>query len=197
MANLITGASMIGIGALLTDQAFLEVQALQRWLRERYGVPPAGFDPHLTFALADPQEVLEVISERITYLAGGIGPFTIKANGLGIFNGPSPTLYLPVPPSQQLIEVHRWVCEAVIGSGGTVQPYYRPGSWLPHITLASQGVSEEIISLVVGEWAGRRLEFSCWLTGFWLAQAGEEDRWGIFREFPFEGLNELDSYPNS
>ena len=63
---------MIGIISLLTDEAYLEVQRVQRWLEEEYELPElAFFQPHITYLIGEGDGDREAVIERARALASG------------------------------------------------------------------------------------------------------------------------------
>jgi hypothetical protein len=44
-------------------------------------------------------------------------------------------LYVPVVRSPALAALQAHLNTAAVDAGGTVDGYYRPGSWLPHVTV--------------------------------------------------------------
>ena len=73
---------MIGIISLLTDEAYLEVQRVQRWLEEEYGLPKlAFFRPHITYLIGEGDGDREAVIERARALASGTDLITILIEG--------------------------------------------------------------------------------------------------------------------
>jgi ribosomal protein S18 acetylase RimI-like enzyme/2'-5' RNA ligase len=191
---------MIGIISLLTDEAYLEVQRVQRWLEEEYGLPKlAFFQPHITYLIGEGDGDREAVIERTRALASETDLITILTKGLGIFPGAGPepdlVLYLPVPRSSKLAAVHQALCQTFVGAGETIQPYYRPESWLPHVTLASKGPSPEVVSAVVEGLPAQPFSLTCRLAGLRLVEEMGDEQAAITHEFPFRGQNELGPNP--
>lgn len=63
-------------------------------------------------------------------------PITMQTNGLGLFTLPEPVLYVAVTCGRGLLNLHDslWPLVEPISRGSV--PYYQPGGWVPHITLA-------------------------------------------------------------
>lgn len=200
---------MIGIISLLTDEAYLEVQRVQRWLEEEYELPElAFFQPHITYLIGEGDGDREAVIEGTRALASETDLITIMTQGLGIFPGagvePDLVLYLPIPRSSRLAAVHQALCQTFVGAGETIQPYYRPESWLPHVTLASKGVRPEVVSAVVEGLPAQPFSLTCHvryayltcrLAGLGLVEEVGDEQVAITHEFPFRGQNELGPNP--
>lgn len=63
-------------------------------------------------------------------------PITLQTSGLGLFTVPEPVLYVAVTCGRDLLNLHDsfWGLAEPISQGSV--PYYQPGTWVPHITLA-------------------------------------------------------------
>ncbi len=187
---------MIGIGSLLTDEAYLEVQTAQQRLKKEHGIPGESIiGPHITHVVRNGVGALEELVERLVKLASETDPLAVCAAGLGLFPGPAPVLYLPVPRNPALAAVHRAVCELLTDGDGAIAPCYHPEMWLPHVTLVSRGITPDMVAAVTTDLLPGGLAVTSQLLGFILAEETAEDRWEITREFPFRGQNALPPNP--
>ena len=187
---------MIGIVSLLTDEAYVAVQDGRRQLRERHGLSSAGtFHPHLTYLLGKFEGELDDLMGRVAELAAGTDPFPIRAQGLGVFAGLSPVLYLPVPRSPTLAAVYQSLYHAFTQAGVVIPLYYRPENWLPHVTLLHDELMHKMLPAVLKDLPADSFNLSSQLTGFCLVEQVGEDGSQITREFPFRGQNELGPNP--
>lgn len=112
-----------------------EVQAIWAELAQE-------FDLHLEPALAhvslhvaqgyDAAALRSLLSEFTRISA----PITLQTSGLGLFTVPEPVLYVAVTCGRDLLNLHDslWGLAEPISQGSV--PYYQPGTWVPHITLA-------------------------------------------------------------
>lgn len=79
-------------------------------------------------------------------------PITVQTSGLGLFTVPEPVLYVAVTCGRELLNLHDslWGLAEPISQGSV--PYYQPGRWVPHITLAHgphlQACLPEVIRLL-------------------------------------------------
>jgi 2'-5' RNA ligase len=88
--------------------------------------------PHLTYASLRAWELTEVVS-RLEDLPDQ-PPMRIRLDGLGIFRRSrcwlAPALTADLAPRQLA------VVGAVTAAGADLHQHYRPGDWIPHVTLA-------------------------------------------------------------
>ena len=97
--------------------------------------------PHFTWQIAYDYDLeqLKIIVEDIIKM---IKPFTIYTNGLGLFTGLQPVIFIPVIKNIELIELHRKLWDNTEAITLIPSSYYAPDVWIPHITLAHRDVDE-------------------------------------------------------
>ena len=92
-----------------------------------------GFRPHLSLSVGDRLEV-ERVGEGLASLARSAPPLPVGLPGLGIF-ADTGVVYVGVTPTEALLDLHRRV-DAVCEGAGSLEDWYRPDGWVPHVTLA-------------------------------------------------------------
>ncbi len=102
--------------------------------------------PHLTLASLTSYD-LDAVQTALTALSGG-GPLVARLDALGMF--PRSRVWLAPTVTTALLERHRSVVEAVSATGADVHPRYRPGEWLPHLTLAPRLTLDQL-AVVAGK----------------------------------------------
>jgi len=110
--------------------------------------------PHFSWHVAEtyPEEKLAAILEETCAKAQ---PFWVMTAGLGIFTAEKCVLYISMVTDSTLIQFHKQLWERLDGIGVRASPYYSPGQWVPHITLALDGLEAEGLSCAVRELACR------------------------------------------
>ncbi len=103
--------------------------------------------PHFSFHIAQ-RYSLDDIDGRLHNLSETITPFSVRTTGLSIFTGPEPVVFVPLVASQNLLSVHQLLWDQTSGYGEHLSNHYRPGHWVPHITLANKDVNVENIACV-------------------------------------------------
>lgn len=96
--------------------------------------------PHITVAVAD---VMPDAVDRGDAMR--FDPFPVRLGGLLVFGGGRATLARTVVPSDDLLELHRQVSEAV---GSHTYPHMAPGEWTPHVTLARRLTADQVAAAV-------------------------------------------------
>lgn len=104
--------------------------------------------PHLSYQGATKYD-FDRLEDRIQAFAKRTHGFRIRAGGLGIFTGLTPTLYIPVVRTQELSRFQRALWTGTNSTGSGLNPLYQPEVWVPHITLA-RGMRPQTLTRVVG-----------------------------------------------
>jgi len=90
--------------------------------------------PHLSYAVLRTYKV-DAVRDAVTALPDG-GPVTLHADALGLFRRGRASL-VPSLTSQLAARQER-VVEASVGTGADLHRNYRPGAWVPHVSLATR-----------------------------------------------------------
>jgi 2'-5' RNA ligase len=128
---------MDGIVSLLDDEHYRHVEQIWADLDREFGLRGIYVTPfpHFTYHVAEHYEVQHIGPVLQRFAAGKAG-FSVRTAGLGIFTGPSPTVYISVVRSPALTRFHEALWQEIGDAGLGVIDYYRPAGWVPHITLA-------------------------------------------------------------
>jgi 2'-5' RNA ligase len=111
--------------------------------------------PHLTYQVAQGYDRASV-EAAMQRLAHETPPFSIRATGLESVDGKWPIILVGVAKGDALGALHRRIWECCAPLGRDVFPYYAPGQWVPHITLAHGGdddslpLDQELVGRIVG-----------------------------------------------
>ncbi len=85
-----------------------------------------GYHPHVTLGLYPDDAEESALQARLGALRGPAVELVVPA--LGVFPGAPSVLYAAPCPSAALLALH--------AACASLHPHYRPGSWMPHITLS-------------------------------------------------------------
>lgn len=112
-----------------------------------------GYAPHLTLAVVADAEASADIERLVFAAIGSWDALPLTLAGFGVFPAPSPVLWLAPVVTRRLLARHQALCTAL--APHTIDPHYRPGAWVPHVTL-SQGVRTiaAAIEAVSSVWCG-------------------------------------------
>jgi 2'-5' RNA ligase len=136
-----------GIVTLLDAPHDAAVRGLWDEFQTRFGlqgVPLTPF-PHFSYHVAEQYDIPR-LRETIASYAAQLTSFTVQTNGLALFTGAQPVLYIPLVSTQALLDFQAdvWrICETCVIAGS--YPYYKPGGWVPHITIAQTDVQPQHI----------------------------------------------------
>jgi 2'-5' RNA ligase len=141
---------MYGIVAMLDTKHDAMVEALWAEFRQKFGVHgvSAAPIPHFSFHLAERYDV-EQVGQMLRRFAMQLSPFIVQTNGLGVFTGAEPVLFIPVIRSLKLINLQARLWNPLSQVAVNPSPLYHPEAWRPHITLAHRDVDHELLPQVV------------------------------------------------
>jgi 2'-5' RNA ligase len=93
-----------------------------------------GYPPHITLAVCPDAADPGLLIQAARQCASRWRPETVTIASLGVFPGQPATLFLAPVPTRALLERHAELLALL--ATATVDPHYRAGCWVPHVTLA-------------------------------------------------------------
>jgi 2'-5' RNA ligase len=147
---------MPGVVSVLEGEADLVVRELWREVEERCGfvAQPPGAVPHLTYHVAAAYET-EALKAAVQAIAADSRPFEVDCSGIGIFTGSRMVLYLAVARPVALSRFHQRVFEVAQALAVEPGPYWQPQRWVPHVTIAMEGLTADAAGALTAAWAAR------------------------------------------
>lgn len=147
---------MEGIVSLLDDKHYQLVEDLWAELAHEFGVRGVYITPypHFSYSVAAHYNIesLTHILERIT---SNITTFQVRTDGLGMFTGAAPVIYIPVVRSLELTQLHEALWEEISPTASGTQEYYHPNQWMPHITIGFGDINRENLP-PIARWLNER-----------------------------------------
>jgi hypothetical protein len=134
---------MDAIVSLLDEDHGRRLEKIWRELCSRFGLG-SGFAtryPHFSFLSAENMES-SAVDATLTRLARELGTITVRTSGLGYFPGESPVIFLPVVRTAGLSQLHQRIWSDCRNAVVDPSPLFSPETWIPHITLALDGLSD-------------------------------------------------------
>lgn len=133
---------MFAIVSLLDQAADQRVRAIHNELESKCGLKGIRLFPypHFTWIGGDSCQ-MDKTEAMIASLAATVNQITVTTTGLGLFTGPSPVIFIPLVKTAELIRIHQLVWADSRTSADDLHPFYQPGLWVPHITLALMDVN--------------------------------------------------------
>ena len=141
--------------------------------------------PHFSFHVAQQYRLLD-LDASLTDLTRTIQPFTMRTSGISVFTGHNPVIYIPVAPSETLLQLHQLLWEKTSRFGTILNTYYRPGSWIPHITLLHDDIDRDCINCIFDHYLGQTFAWEIKVTQ--MAVIYQKDgEYGIHKIYPLPG----------
>ncbi len=161
---------MQGIVAFLEGEVRVGVEALWARMEHDLEVPHAfpGAVPHLTFIAGEGVELVPVTA-ALKRLASGLQPFDVATHSLGVFGGPTPTLYVGVIRTRELSRFQESVLNAVEGLVRVPDYHYEPKHWVPHVTIARGNIPHERFGEALAWWSEHHLAWPLKVTNLAIA----------------------------
>lgn len=141
---------MYGIVSLLDATHEARVRALWAEFREKFDVEGVARVPipHLSYHIADEYD-LPRMKPLLNQIAHDTEVFEVDTDGLGIFTGENPVLYIPVRFNDALVRLQKRLWTALDAVSTAPNAHYEPADWVPHITLAHNDVDHDLLPNVI------------------------------------------------
>ncbi|MGM0642082.1 MAG: 2'-5' RNA ligase family protein [Thermotogota bacterium] len=147
--------------SILPDPFYTEIDEIWDQLENKFGVKfirdSVPF-PHFTWNVAEEY----LIKDKLEYFRQSfkkIDSFVIKTSGIGLFTGSKKVLYIPIKPTKELFEYHKYVWELSNINDTQLNEYYSPENWFPHITLAVEDIETENVGEIVKFLADKKFKY--------------------------------------
>ncbi|TCQ05735.1 2'-5' RNA ligase family protein [Sphingomonas sp. PP-CC-3A-396] len=112
-----------------------------------------GHSHHLTIGVYKNID-LDKITEALAYSLSLFSAIDIIIPSIGCFPGTSSVLFAAPLPTKAMIEFHE-LYHGLVGTQHGSLPHYCPGTWFPHITIASGMTSRQVgdaLSMIAEDW---------------------------------------------
>ena len=148
--------AIYAISSDLTGEAYTLTTALWDVLERRFGLRAAraAKHPHLTYVVGECAKP-EALAGQLDELADRMPTRHVEIDGLGVFQGEHPVVYLKVTNREQLAPVQCSLAQLARDAGMQIWPYYAQNVWVPHVTLALQDLHPERLNAVLEELKAR------------------------------------------
>src|SRR3954453_259018 len=144
---------------LLDGGAAAHIRQMWRALAEQAGADDAirlGYVPHVShvsLAVLPDEVPISEVEETVSRAVEGWIPLSMVLAGFGVFPGIPPVIWAAPVVTAGLLARHASLCAAL--AGFAIQPHYRPGHWVPHVTLSQDAPSAaRAIEVVTAAWDG-------------------------------------------
>jgi hypothetical protein len=135
------------IALMLDASSAATVRGLGRSLRPAGG--ESGVEPHVTLAACSGLDV-DLFRPEAAELAARTQPLGCTLASVGVFPTAEGVLFLAPTISPVLVQLQLVVLDRLQLAGGEIEPYWMPGAWVAHCTLAT-GIPREAIAAAVAQ----------------------------------------------
>jgi len=109
-------------------------------------LPASGARPHVSLAVC-PTLAPEAYRDELAGFARGAAPLDLTLASVGTFPGAEGVVFLAPVVTRPLLRLHA-ALHRRLASRAASWPYYRPGHWVPHCTVAADLPPERVPSAV-------------------------------------------------
>ncbi|HDQ35047.1 MAG TPA: 2'-5' RNA ligase family protein [Chloroflexi bacterium] len=150
---------MYAIVSLLDPVHTAEVTALWQELEATFGLRGIYATPYPHFSYHVAEQYNDALITELEEIARTTAPFTVETSGLGLFTGPFPILFIQVVRSAPLNALHQALWPHLTRHAQKPVAYYRPASWVPHITLAHSDLTVGNLPEIIAHLCARRFNW--------------------------------------
>jgi hypothetical protein len=111
-------------------------------------------------------------------------PIKLQVNGLGIFPGEKPVLYLPIVRNYILSMYHIDLIQKISPYVEGPASFYTSESWMPHVTLAIHDLNDENLNCAINQCLTHSLSFELYIDHVAILYL-DEASFGLKRKFNF------------
>lgn len=183
---------MQAVISLLPEPYNTHVERIWDSLEDHFGLNYVRITPipHFTWQLGDGYQQEDVLS-RLHELTLRQEPFEVCTRGLNHFNAATPILFNEVSKSPRLLELHALIWHQLFPLTLNASPLYSPEIWHPHITLAMEDISWEMLDEVTTHLQQQNLEWRFVLDNLAIACQHADGKAQVEHIFRFgKGLTE-------
>ena len=183
---------MQAVISLLPEPYNSQVEKIWDSLENHFGLKFVRITPipHFTWQLGEGYQDEDVIS-RLHELTLRLEPFEVRTQGLNHFSGESPILFIEISKSPKLLELHAALWQQLFPLTLDPSPLYSPEIWHPHITLAMEDLSWEMLEAVKRHLQQQNLNWRFVLDNLAIACQHDDGKAQVEHIFRFgEGLTE-------
>jgi 2'-5' RNA ligase len=147
---------MQAVVSALDEASTALVHVLWEGIADEFGLrqPYAHPTPHFTYHVAEQYDWMR-LRDALWHASRDHGPFRVHAGGIGLFTGRKLVVHIPVVRNPALNAIQRELWRDLDGVGKNPVQHFHPELWIPHITLAHHGLTEEVLPDLV-RWLAAR-----------------------------------------
>jgi 2'-5' RNA ligase len=122
----------------------------ERGIQSLGGIQNSDYHPHVTLAVYEGVDS-SLVADAVAPLLADCRGMPLALASVGFFLADESVAFLGVVPTERLLALHHAVHEVLQGLRVDVWPHYKPGSIVPHCTLAMGEADVSTIVAAVGQ----------------------------------------------
>jgi hypothetical protein len=104
--------------------------------------------PHLTWVIAKHTDE-DLVDHQLNIFRKKITPFVFSTNGIGVFTGKRPAVYIQIKPDIRLLAFQNQLYDLFSDHSEGLKKFYAPDRWIPHISVAIEDIDTSNIGRVM------------------------------------------------
>lgn len=142
---------------------------------------PLQWPLHLSWQGAE-SYYLDEVELRMRTIARTFAPVTTRIDGVGVFTGAEPVVYLSFTRTPALSVLNATLWEALSPLARSANRYFSPEEWVPHISiLYGKTEMKEAIACLVGNLSTMALRIEIRLDHIYLGYFHGDNHGGLYR----------------
>lgn len=151
-------------------------------------IPRLRWPFHLTWQSAESYRLPE-IEKRVQMIARMFAPVELNVDGIGIFTGEDPVLYLTITRTPALTALNQTLWESLLPFAEGMNPLFSPDDWVPHVSfIYGEAKASKAISCVVEQLIPLQMGMTLKIEAISLVY-DQEDKNGLAFQYPLTGLS--------
>lgn len=167
---------MLAIISLVPDEHIQIIKSLSKLLKinDEINDDNSKLYPHFSWQVAESYNIDKLI-HLLKDFSSQHSNFEIWINGIGIFTGILPVIYLPIIKSTELIAIHQEIWTRTEEIRYKAIEYYEGEQWIPHITILQQNTLNNSSMVALNKIINLPIKLKMKIDNFALGEVGDND----------------------
>lgn len=167
---------MFAIISLVPDENIPVIKSLSKLLNINDVIDDdnSKLYPHFSWQVAESYNMDKLV-HFLKDFSCNHSTFEICINGIGIFTGILPVIYLPIIKSTELIAIHQEIWKKTEEIRIRAIEYYEGEQWIPHITILQQNTLNNASMVALNKIINLPIKLKMKIDNFALGEVGDYD----------------------